>query len=424
MGLTKYDELNETLYTYTHDSGLKLYLVPKKGFSKSCFYYATHYGSIDNHFIPIGGSEYITVPDGIAHFLEHKLFEQQSGGNVFEAFGAQGGFANAYTSFDSTAYHFFSVTNTLENLKILIDFVQNPYFTDENVAKEQGIIGQEINMYQDNPNWMVYFNMLRCLYHAHPVKRDIAGTIESIGSITKEVLYTCYNTFYHPSNMVLCGVGDFNPDETAAFIFGQLKSVPPSPAASRRMPQEDRGIAQKEAQCRLSVSMPIFCIGFKDTPVQEPLALIKKRMCNAIALKLLFGKSAAIYTKLYDEGLIDGSFGTDYTCEESYAFSELMGMSKDPMELQKQIVQAIRNPQILKEDFERIKRSRLSGVMSAFDDPEDYADKLSRYFAKGLNLFDILPMHNSITFEDVLTQISEHFREENMVMSVVLPNKE
>ena len=198
MNVIKYDKIDETLYSYEHPTGVKVYMVSKPGFTKFSASFSTHFGSIDNTFVPIGETEMITVPDGVAHFLEHKVFEQEDGGNAFEMFGRLGASSNAYTSFNMTNYYFWATDNYEENLKTLIKFVQAPYFTAENVSKEQGIIGQEIGMYDDDPNWRCYFNMLQALYREHPVRLDIAGTVESISKITKDTLYCCYNTFYHP----------------------------------------------------------------------------------------------------------------------------------------------------------------------------------------------------------------------------------
>src|SRR5690606_13607321 len=201
-----FPQLDEQLYYEKLDNGLDVYLLPKTGFYKTYATFTTKYGSIDNHFVPLGKEEYVKVPDGIAHFLEHKLFEKEDG-DVFQKFSRQGASANAFTSFTRTAYLFSSTSHVEKNLETLLDFVQEPYFTDQTVEKEKGIIAQEIRMYDDNPDWRLYFGMIKNLYEKHPVRIDIAGTVESISAITKDMLYTCYNTFYHPSNMVLFIVG-------------------------------------------------------------------------------------------------------------------------------------------------------------------------------------------------------------------------
>src|SRR3954467_6569651 len=206
MEKISFDQLQEELYHEKLANGLNVYILPKSGFNKSFATFTTNYGSIDNHFVPLGSEEYIKVPDGIAHFLEHKLFEKEDG-DVFQQFSRQGASANAFTSFTRTAYLFSSTSDVEKNLETLVDFVQSPYFSEKTVEKEKGIIGQEITMYDDNPDWRLYFGLIQNLYQNHPVKIDIAGTIESISHISKDLLYECYNTFYHPSNMLLFVVG-------------------------------------------------------------------------------------------------------------------------------------------------------------------------------------------------------------------------
>ena len=201
-----FEQLQEELYYEKLANGLDVYILPKQGFNKSFATFTTKYGSVDNHFKSLEKQEFVQVPDGIAHFLEHKLFEKEDG-DVFQQFSKQGASANAFTSFTRTAYLFSSTSEFEQNLTTLIDFVQDPYFSEKTVEKEKGIIGQEINMYDDNPDWRLYFGTIANMYHHHPVKIDIAGTVESIAPITKDMLYECYHTFYHPSNMLLFIIG-------------------------------------------------------------------------------------------------------------------------------------------------------------------------------------------------------------------------
>ena len=209
-------ELQEEMQYIVHKSGLRIYLFPKKGFSKYYAIYGTEYGSLNRTFVPHGDSDMLTVPDGVAHFLEHKMFEDENGVDAFERFAETGASANAYTSFDLTGYLFSCTDRFYDNLDILLDFVNHPHFTAENIAKEQGIIGQEIKMYDDEPEWRVFFNSLTALFENNPVKIDIAGTVESISHITPEVLYKCYNTFYNLSNMALSVAGNVTKDEVIA----------------------------------------------------------------------------------------------------------------------------------------------------------------------------------------------------------------
>ncbi len=413
-----YSKLNETIYEYVHTSGVRVFMVPKKGFLKSGAYFATHFGSIDYNFVPIGENEFKTVPDGVAHFLEHKVFEQPDNSNVFDMFSKFGGNANAYTAFDMTTYYFWCTENFKENLKILVEFVQSPYFTNENVEKEQGIIGQEIRMYDDDPNWRCYFNMLGCLYNDFPVKKDIAGTVESISEITPEILYICYNTFYHPSNMTLCLVGDFEPEDMRAYLEDILVKKDNVPEVKRKYEEEAEKIAKPYVSQKMSVSVPLYTIGFKDTELTGETE--KRRAVFKIAMQLLLGKSSELYAKLYNGGKITPTFGFDYTGEKNFAFSEISDESPFGKEVAEEIISAAKNFSVSKEDFERIKRKVFGKGLSVFDDPDEYAGALSRYTVKGLDLFKLYEAYESVSQAEVENIIKTHFIKDNMALSEIL----
>ena len=266
MNKVHFENLQETLYNEKLENGLDVYILPKRGFSKTYVTFTTKYGSIDRTFIPLGKDEEVTVPDGIAHFLEHKLFEKEDG-DVFQEFSVLGGSANAFTSFTRTAYLFSATDKLYENTEVLLDFVQDPYFTKETVEKEKGIIGQEITMYDDQPDWRLYFGMIENMFHEHPVKIDIAGTIESIDEITAEHLYECYETFYHPSNMVFFVVGAVDPEEMMNFIKENQNKKTFSQAAeiTRSFPEEPDSVAQTERTLSMDVTKPKLSFGMKCT---------------------------------------------------------------------------------------------------------------------------------------------------------------
>ncbi|MDP4118778.1 MAG: pitrilysin family protein [Bacillota bacterium] len=419
MEIKKYEKINETLYFYTHSTGVKVYMVTKPGFAKFSASFSTHFGSIDNTFVPIGESEMMTVPDGVAHFLEHKVFEQKDGGNVFEMFGRLGGSANAYTSFNMTNYYFWATSNYEENLKTLIKFVQAPYFTKENVEKEQGIIGQEIGMYKDNPDWRCYFNMLRGIYSKHTVRLDIAGTVESISQITDKTLYTCYNTFYHPSNMCICVVGDFDPEKIASVIDASLKPLECEKEIPREYPNEPDGVAEHIAEQHLPVSAPIFCAGFKDSVKTDGTQLIKRRAAVQIALKLLFGSSSECYNSLYNEKIINGYLNLDYTAENSYAFVEISGESSDPEKAGERLLETAGKAQFTQEEFLCAKHMMYGRAMLTLDDSEDYMQNLSRHVTCGLDMYEIFDVYENITAEDVRKVCGEILTKENYCLSVV-----
>ncbi|EGD50382.1 pitrilysin family protein [Thermoanaerobacter thermohydrosulfuricus] len=418
------ERIDEKILLQELDNGLKVYIMPKRGYTKQFAIFATHFGSNDSKFIAPGDTNVTEVPDGVAHFLEHKMFEEEEG-SIFEQFSKLGASANAYTNFTTTAYLFASTENFYENLKLLVKFVQNPYFTDENVEKEKGIIAQEIRMYQDDPNWRVYFNALEALYHVHPVRKDIAGTIESISQINKEILYKCYYTFYHPENMVLFAVGDIDIDKTLDVIKENVRQDKKQGEIERIYPKEPSSVYKKEVVQDMQVSIPLFNLGFKDTDVGfGGKKLLKKNLEIQIGLEMALGRSSDLYERLYNEGLIDSTFSFDYGGEIDYGYSIIGGQSKDPFKVRDIILNAINNLQFLKEeDFERIKKKYIGKFLRTFNSVDSIAYSFINFYMKEINLLDYLDLLYSISFEDVRERFQNHLREENSVLSVVNPIK-
>ncbi|HHY79838.1 MAG TPA: insulinase family protein [Thermoanaerobacter sp.] len=418
------ERIDEKILLQELDNGLKVYIMPKRGYTKQFAIFATHFGSNDSKFIAPGDTNVTEVPDGVAHFLEHKMFEEEEG-SIFEQFSKLGASANAYTNFTTTAYLFASTENFYENLKLLVKFVQNPYFTDENVEKEKGIIAQEIRMYQDDPNWRVYFNALEALYHVHPVRKDIAGTIESISQINKEILYKCYYTFYHPENMVLFAVGDIDIYKTLDVIKENVRQDKKQGEIERIYPKEPSSVYKKEVVQDMQVSIPLFNLGFKDTDVGfGGKKLLKKNLEIQIGLEMALGRSSDLYERLYNEGLIDSTFSFDYGGEIDYGYSIIGGQSKDPFKVRDIILNAINNLQFLKEeDFERIKKKYIGKFLRTFNSVDSIAYSFINFYMKEINLLDYLDLLYSISFEDVRERFQNHLREENSVLSVVNPIK-
>ncbi|MBW7457328.1 insulinase family protein, partial [Paenibacillus sepulcri] len=362
METLAYPGVQETIYREVLPNGLEVVILPKAGFSKTYATFSTRYGSVDNRF-SVGGEEPVSVPDGIAHFLEHKMFEEPTG-DVFATFASQGASANAYTSFDRTVY-LFSATEQIEaNLETLVNFVQNPYFTDENVEKEKGIIEQEINMYRDNADWRVYFGLIDALYNNHPIHIDIAGTAESIGKIDKETLYRCYETFYHPSNMFLFIVGGVDPGKVMELVRNNQarKSFEPQGAINRFFDPEPSSVKNARKTAVLPVSMPKCMIGFKEDPKPlDPAGLLRKELTTKLMLDALLSSSSPIYNTLYDDKLISDSFGHEYNSSEDYAFSVIGGETPDPDELLarlKAAIEAARASGLQESAFERTRRKK------------------------------------------------------------------
>ncbi|WP_098746947.1 pitrilysin family protein [Paenibacillus sp. EZ-K15] len=419
-----YDNLQETLYYEVMDNGLHVYVLPKPGFQKTYATFATKYGSVDNHFKVEGESE-TRVPDGIAHFLEHKMFEEPEG-DIFAKFASNGASANAFTSFDQTVYLFSATENIHENLETLINFVQNPYFTDQNVEKEKGIIGQEINMYQDNPDWRVYFGLIEAMYKVHPVHIDIAGTVESIGTITKEDLYTCYNAFYHPSNMLLFVVGGVDPVETMNLIRSNqaAKSYEKQGSIERLFDQEPQGVEEKRRESRLAVSLPKCLFGFKEKQVgltaEEQL---RRDLTTKLMMDLLFGSSTELYQQLYDEDLISDSFGHEYNSSPQYAFSAVGGDTKDPDQLLERIrteVDKLKATGFQVSDFERARKKKMGGYLRMLNSPENIAHEFTRYQFRGVDFFKVLSVYESITIDDVNRRLQEHVDWDQLAVSIVV----
>lgn len=424
MDTIRYDALQETLYHETMDNGLQVYVLPKPGFQKIYATFSTKYGSIDNHF-RVEGEEDIAVPDGIAHFLEHKMFEEPEG-DIFATFASQGASANAFTSFDQTVYLFSATDNIPANLETLINFVQNPYFTDQNVEKEKGIIGQEIGMYRDNPDWRVYFGLIEAMYKVHPVHIDIAGTVESITTITKETLYTCYNAFYHPSNMLLFVVGGVQPEDVFALVRRNQaeKKYEPQGAIDRLFDDEPGGVSEKRRESRLPVSQPKCLFGFKETKLGlTGEELLRRDLTTKLALDLLFGASTKLYQKLYDLDLISDSFGHEYNSNPNYAFSAIGGDTKDPDQLLAVIreeADALLSAGFKQEDFERARKKKIGGYLRMLNSPENIAHEFTRYRFRGGDLFAILPLYESLTLDEVNARLREHMDWEQLAVSIVV----
>lgn len=416
----------ETLYYGTHSSGLDIYIMPKEGYSGSYAIFGTKYGSVDSKFIVPGEKEVTEVPDGIAHYLEHKMFDQPDGSNVFDKFSRYGGNANAFTSFNITAYLFSATSNVEENLKALLDYVQSPYFTEESVQKEQGIIGQEIRMYDDSGDWKVFFNFIGCLYNDNPVKKEIAGTVESISKITADYLYKCYNAFYNLSNMAIVVTGNVDARKILEVIEGGIKKNEPFDEEIKRIyPEEKKEVCKKYAEQSLSVAMPLFMTGFKDNDTgYGGKKLLKKSIETEILLKMIFGKSSRLYKKLYDGGFITQNFSSEYEMQPDYAFSSISGESKEPQKVYDMIMEEIDrigSEGLNEDDYNRIKKVIWGDYIRSYDDIEGYSVTYLQMQFKGIDYFDYYDVYKEVTFDDVKKRFKEHFVKENSALSVVKP---
>ena len=417
-------KVKEKIYKEKLENGLVVMVVPKKNVTKKYMIWGTNYGSNDSQFIVPGEKEITTVPNGVAHFLEHKLFEQENGTNSLDVLTALGVDANAYTTNDHTAYLFQSTDNFYEAMDEFMNYVQHPYFTDENVEKEKGIIGQEIMMYDDYPDWRVYINTLNAMYYENPIKIDIIGTIETVNKIDKEILYKCYNTFYNPSNMLLVICGDFEPEKIIEEVKKRLIDKKQAGEIKRIYPDEKEEIVQEKIEQKLSLSEPLYMIGIKDKPNDTASSeeKVKKHIAIQALLNLIFGRSSILYQRLYNEGSIYGLPSLDYEFGKTYSHILITGQSNNPekvfQEFKKE-VENFKNNGINKEDLERIKKMMYGDYVREYDDVADISRNILSDYFKGINSFDYLDEIQGIN-EDILMQfLKEVFQEDKMVISIV-----
>ena len=404
--------LKEELYYEKLENGLDVYFMPKRGFTKKYAVLATNYGSNDLEFIPIGETEPIRVNEGIAHFLEHKMFEQPDESDAFEKFSKWGANANAFTNFTTTAYLFTTTENFYDCLDHLLDYVQT---------------AQEIKMYDDDPGWNVSFNAIKAMYVNHPVRVDIAGTVDSVYKITKEELYKCYNTFYNPGNMALFVIGDLEAEE----FFDNVKKANKYDMAkmdheiTRIYPEEPTTVNKKEIITQAPISMPIFNIGFKDDKVNiKGKELLRYEVITDILNDMLFRRGSELYEDLYMKGLINRSFGAGFTSQIDYSFTTIGGESKQPKEVKKIIFEYIdkyKKEGLDRETFERVKKSSIGNFIKYFDSLTFIANNFIFYKFKDINLLDYVEVIKEVTFEEVQQRLEDHFREDNCVISIVEP---
>lgn len=409
--------INEKMYKYILDNGMKVLIIPKENTNKKYVIWGTKFGSIDNHFIEPVNKREVKVPDGVAHYLEHKMFEQKSGVDSLYTLMALGLDANAYTTNDHTAYLFSGCENFYKGLDELMDYVQNPYFTDQNVEKERGIIGQEIGMYDDDPFWKLYLNTMKCLYKNNPITLDIAGTVESISKITKEILYDCYTTFYHPSNMTMCISGNFNPDELIEEVKKRLIPHEKVGKIIRIYPEYENDINEKRKEATMKINMPMFMIGYRDFAKDEDK--IKKDVAQKIIYNSILGKCSKIYNEMYEKGLLFHEIDFEYEFSDEYAHTMLSGETKNIDEVYEIITNALENNEISKEDFERSKKRLYGEYVGSFEDVEDVGRMVLADSMKGINSFDYINEINNITLEECKKIQKQIFKKEKAVLSIV-----
>lgn len=424
MKIIESSKIKERAYVEKLENGMMVIIIPKKNASKKYAIWGTHFGSIDNRFIMPKTGEEVFIPDGVAHFLEHKMFEQEDGTNSLDTLMALGIDANAYTTNDHTAYLFECSNNFYEGLDELMNYVQHPYFTDENVEKEKGIIGQEIRMYDDDPGWRLYMNAMDCMYKENPIKIDIAGRVESISKFTPDVLYKCYNTFYNPSNMVMVICGDFIPEELLEEIKKRIVPKETQGDIKRIYPAKENGIHMAYKEAEMEVSTPIFAIGYKDDEdlKENRQQIITKHIAIEILLNMIIGKSSSLYKELYENGELLAEPELDYEFSDEYAHILISGQSKNPQKIQdkiKEIVEKYKNEGLDAEHFERIKKKIYGDYVVEYNSVGDIARMFLSDKIKQINSFDYIEEYSSVTKEYTEEVLKNVFKTENMILSVI-----
>lgn len=421
MNMIKNDRLAERYYRYEHPSGLTVLLCPMEGYSSAYALFATKYGSLDTCFKRSDEAEFTEVPEGIAHFLEHKMFEDEDG-DAFEKYAKTGASANAFTSFDRTAYEFSSSGEVYAALEVLLKMVTTPYFTEQSVKKEQGIIGQEIEMYNDSPGWRVFFNLLRAMYVKSPIRIDIAGTQQTIAEIDKDLLYRCYHTFYNLRNMVLAISGNFEMDRALEVCDRVLKKAPDL-GIERRSPDEPEEVGQEYVEQEFEISIPQFQFGYKIAPYEKAEQL-RRSVANDILLEALAGEASPLYAKLYDGGLINDSFAYESMIERECVANVFSGESKDPQsvcaEIERAVDEVVQNgmdPQA----FERAKKYYYGRLVFAYNNVESVASSLVTSFLYGRGAYDVIDALLETDIGYVNDTAKRNFAHRHKALSVVKP---
>ena len=423
MKIVESSKIKEKEYIEKLDNGMTVIIIPKPNLDKKYIIWGTHFGSIDNRFIMPKTEEEVFIPDGVAHFLEHKMFEQPDGTNSLDTLMALGLDANAYTTNDHTAYLFECTNNFYKGLDELMDYVQHPYFTDENVEKEKGIIGQEIKMYDDEPGWKLYMNAMDCMYKNNPIKLDIAGSVESISKITPDVLYKCYNTFYNPSNMIMVVCGDFKAEELLEEIKNRLVEKEEQGEIKRIYPQKEEKINKPYNEVEMEVSTPLFMIGYKDIEgMGNKKEIVRKHIAIEILLNMIIGKSSDTYKELYEAGDLLAQPDLDYEFSDEYSHILISGQSKNPQKIKENVEKCIENFKkngLNDEHFNRIRKKVYGDYVVEYNSVGDIARMFLSDKMKGINSFDYIEEYNTVTKEYVEEILKNVFKTENMIMSVV-----
>jgi predicted Zn-dependent peptidase len=430
MKIIKSDILKARVYAGRTSGGLRTYLWPMRGFTRYFAVVGVKYGSVDNTFVPPGKGEAVEMPAGIAHFLEHKLFEDRKGG-VDGRFSALGASSNAMTGYDSTMYFFSCTENFERSLRLLLGFVGRPDFGEEGVEREKGIIGQEIMMVRDNPDWRIYHNMIEAMYVRHPARIDTAGTVESVGKISRGQLMECHRTFYSPGNMIFVAAGDFDAErifslvESATGKNDNKRGLTPL-VIERVFPEEPAGLGKKRVSDRMDVTRAKVMLGFKEREGDySPGALFRRDIITSIALDVVLGRTGRLYNEMYSRGLIDGTFGWSYSShDEGFGFSVIGGDTERPGELARAVMGGLRRAGrrgLDGREFLRKRKKAIGSFLGTFDSPDSSAMLMAHFQMRGSNIFDYFKVMEGVTLGEANRRLRSHLSEDNCVVSEILP---
>ena len=425
MNAYRFRQLDETVYMDTLSNGLRVCVLPRPGFSRKLAYFVTDFGAIHTQFVLEG--QQVTTPAGIAHFLEHKMFDLPGGRDVSAELAALGAGTNAFTSHDMTAYYISCTENFEESLRLLLEFVSTPCFSEESIAKEIGIIDQEIGMDADNPDSACFRNLMTAMYREHPIRVEILGGCEDIRQITPELLLKCHRAFYTPGNMMLCVVGDVEADRVAEIALEMLGGQPRPVGEKLRYWQEDMTVVTPLCRAAMEVAMPMFNLGFKCEPTGNGEAAIRQEIIGDLAAEALFGESSALYLKLYEEGIIDSSFGGGFETIDGMAMLLCSGDSDEPETVREEVLlaaEALARDGIDDASFRRMKRSAFGRRVRDLDSFNSTCFRLCAYKLTDFDYFEFPRVYESITVPEIQEFLRRVVRPERCALSVIDPVKE
>lgn len=421
MNINEYRALGETVCYDKLDNGLSVIVIPKKGYSKSLAFFATDYGSLDLSFT-LDGKEHSTPP-GVAHYLEHKMFDTKEG-NALQLLARNSASPNAFTSYAITAYYFECTQKFDDSLKILLNFVSDPYFTEESVEKERGIITQELRMYDDYPEMRAYQNLLKIMYEKHPIRIPIVGTVESLADITADTLYQCHSAFYNPANMVLCAVGNVDIESVVKTAKEVLPAQYHTNVKRGRAVDEPLTLQKQELSENMDVAMPIFSAGFKMKPVSSGREELRREMVAELSCELLMGDSSPLYSRMYGEGLINASFSAGYEGYDGASHVIVAGDCKEPDRVMGRVLKECERVASAGADealFKRLKKAYYGDRIREFNSFNSICHHQSLYYFRGCNYFEFPEIYDQITADEVHQFIAQNLKPESYAISTIFP---